>query len=279
MNRLVLLSLATLLTTPVARAQESTNVPAATMPGQGSFYLREKVSAVKMSGSSPRHLGNKDVYTASTSLWYGITRDIALGFEVPVTYYDPSFEHKRFTQTGLGFADMPLTFKWRPLKHDIGPLSTIMFAINGGIELPSGYDGYSSNSFDPFVGAALTVVADRHGFNQSVSYKFQGDADWFLYARRAGDGDADALRFDTSYLYRLHPSEFSKTANAGTYLQVEFNGLYETNGDLEMLMGVGLLYEAPKWAVEATVAAPVGANARQRQEADIVFTIGFRYLF
>jgi hypothetical protein len=279
MNRCVTALLALVSCTAPALAQESTNVPAATTPGEGGFYLREKFSVMKMSGTRPIFRGNKDVYTLSTTLTYGVTRDLALSLEVPLANYDPSIEHKRFTEVGAGLLDMPLTVKYRLVKYDIGPLSSASLAVWGGVEIPSGADGFSSNSYDPYVGAAVTVVAGRHGFNQAVSYKFQGDADWFFYAKRAGDGDADALRFDTSYLYRVWPDEFTSERNAGTYLQLELNGLYETNGDIELMLGGGILYEAPRYAIEATVAVPVHGYVRQRQETDVVFTVGFRYLF
>ena len=63
--------------------------------------------------------------------------------------------------------------KYRILKEDSGGIDTVRAAIMAGAEVASGDDrDFSSLSFNPHIGAVLTVVRGRHGFNVAVDYLF-----------------------------------------------------------------------------------------------------------
>ncbi len=271
----VAIVLSLLCTTAPCRAQEATHTPAATQPAAGGFYVRQKVQYLGFGNDPSPEQREIDQIVSTTTLTYGLRRDMSLSLALPVVYE----EKQQGGSTGreVGVEDLSLTFKYRPVQIDLGPIDSVRLAVLGGVEFPSGDGDFSSHSLDPFLGVVFTAILGRHGINQSVSYKFNTGGDEF--AIRPGDGPDDALRYDTAYLFRLSPKEYAADTEASTYLTVELNGLYETNGDNEVLMGPGILYEARSFALEAAIGLPVVQDVRHRPEVDVVITLGLRILF
>jgi hypothetical protein len=279
MGRLPTLALGLALLAPAGLAfgQEATNTPAATQPGVGKWYLRQRVQYFNL-GDDPSPLDRDiDKVVATTALSYGITRELSATLTLPLTlsFEDPAGPAGSDTQFGAG--DASVSFKWRPFQWDLNPVDSVRVAFFGGVEAPTGTGDLGSHSWDPFAGVVFTTILGRHGFNQALSYKFNTGGDEFNSA--AGDGPSDALRYDTSYLLRLDPAEYSAETTAATYLTVELNGLYETNGDNEILLGPGILYEARTFAVEATIGFPIVQDVDHRPSTDLMVTLGFRILF
>jgi hypothetical protein len=259
-----------------ALAQEATNTPAATQPAQGSLYLRQKFQYIALGDDPSPEDRDVDKFISTTSLSYGLERNVSLTLDIPLAYAIE--ETSAGTERYLGFNDIALGVKYRPVQIDLNPIDSVRFAVFGGIEIPSGFDDdLSSHSWDPFIGGIFTAILGRHGINQSVSYKFNYGGDEF--STRAGDGPSNALRYDTAYLFRLSPAEYTPETSAATYLTLELNGLYETNGDNEIMFGPGILYEARTFAVEASVGVPILSDVEERPETDLVVTLGFRILF
>lgn len=272
----VLLGVAVVGMPYAAWGQEATNTPAATQPAAGKLYLRQKFQYLRL-GSDPSPADREiDKFVSTTTLTYGITRDLSASVAVPLVY---SAEDAQMgdTEHEFGVNDIAVLLKYRPFQMDLNPLDSLRFAVYAGVEIPSGDGDMSSHSFDPMVGGVFTAILGRHGFNQSVSYKFNTGGD--LYNTRAGDGPDDALRYDTAYLFRLSPETYGPDTTGATYLTVEMGGLYETNGDNEILLGPGVLYEARTFALEATIGFPIVQDVDERPRTDLVVTLGFRILF
>lgn len=271
------LALAALAPAGLASAQEATNTPAATQPGVGKWYLRERVQYISLGDDPSPEDRDIDKVVATTALTYGITRELSATFTLPLTlsFEDPA--GPAGTSTESGAQDASLSLKWRPFQWDLNPVDSVRVAFFGGVEAPTGTRDLGSHSWDPFAGAVFTAILGRHGFNQALSYKVNTGGDEF--STIAGDGRDDALRYDTSYLFRLDPARYSASTKAATYLTLELNGLYETNGDNEVLFGPGILYEARTFALEAALGFPILQDVDQRPETDLMVTLGFRLLF
>lgn len=265
------------LSATFAHAQEATNTPAATQPSVGQWYFREKVQYFNLGDDPSAERRDIDKIVATTLLSYGITRDLSASLELPLalSFEEPAGSSDKDTE--LGANDLSLSLKWRPFQWDLNPVDSVRLAFFGGVEAPTGSGDFGSHSWDPFAGAVFTTILGRHGLNQAISYKLNTGGDAFN--TRAGDGPDDALRYDTSYLFRLSPNEYSAETTAATYLTLELNGLYETNGDNEILLGPGILYEARTFALEASIGFPIVQDVDERPETDLVVTVGFRFLF
>lgn len=275
--RMVGLALTLGLSAAAAYGQEATNTPAATQPGVGSWYLRERIQFVRMSDDPSPQDREIDKWISTTALTYGITRELSATLTMPLVYSVEDAAGVSGSDTEFGAGDASLSLKWRPFQWDLNPVDSVRVAFTAGVETPTGTGDLGSHSWDPYAGVIFTCILGRHGFNQGLSFKHNTGGDEF--STTPGDGTSDALRYDTAYLFRVDPAAYSADTHAATYLTLEFNGLYETNGDNEALLGPGILYEARTHALEATVGFPVLQDVDERPETDLVVTVGFRLLF
>jgi hypothetical protein len=271
------LALALGLPAAAALGQEATNTPAATQPGVGSWYLRERVQFVRMSDDPSPQDREIDKWIATTALTYGISRELSATLTLPLVYSIEDADGASGRDAEFGAGDASLSLKWRPFQWDLNPVDSVRVAFIGGVETPTGTGDLGSHSWDPYAGVIFTCILGRHGFNQGLSYKHNTGGDEF--STTPGDGPDDALRYDTAYLFRVDPAAYTADTHAATYLTLELNGVYETNGDNEALLGPGILYEARTHALEATIGFPVMQDVDERPETDLMVTVGFRLLF
>lgn len=170
-----------------------------------------------------------------------------------------------------------LSLKWRFWQHDPGPIDTNRLALIGGVRMPTGTDGLSSDGWDPMLGLIFTRVSGRHGMNASLTYRVSTDG--LANPIRAGTGTDDLLTLETSYLYRLSPSEYTSETEASWYFTVESFVDYETNGDLAWRVAPGVLYEARRFTVELSPIVPIVNDTDHRAELEWGLALGVRVLF
>jgi len=175
----------------------------------------------------------------------------------------------------FGIADSTLLVKWRVFQDDPAPAETTRFSLVGGLQIPGDSDftwDSSSNAFDPIIGCVFSMVRGRHGFNADALWEFYtgGDRD---------QGKGDSLRFDASYLFRLAPVQYTAETTGAFYAVAELNGFYDVNGDRELFFSPGLMYEARRFTLDATVMIPVYQNVDYRAETEIVVGFGVRISF
>ena len=267
-----------LLGNSIASAQEATSTPSTTQPAMGHFAFREtlrysQLGTDPVSGDTDQHM-----LVAQSTLQYGVTGSLSLSLDIPAILADIRRTSSGSTDTDSGFADITLTAKYRIWKNDSSPLNTTRLSVIGGLELPTGDGAYSSDSVDPIAGLVLMSIIDRWGFSQAIRYKFNTSGSGHG-TKLAGDGPADALRHDTALLYRLDPAVYSAQTKAAVYAMLECNGLYETNGDYELTLAPGILYEATTFAVEFSVIVPAYERVTNRAALSWGVALGVRFLF
>jgi len=259
-----------------AAAQQATNSPSATQTSKGVWSVRERSNLTRYEQDMPT--GDRTImrWTHETIFMYGLEGDLAAMLHVPVI--DRRIDGPgagNDDATGLG--DVTLMGQYRFLQQDTGPINTLRGALQFGVEIPSYDDEFSSDSFDPILGAAFTRIDGRHGTGAAVLWKFNtGDQDDPI---AGGNSSDDALYYNGSYLYRLSPKAYQSDTTASFYFQTELNGLYETNGDHELLIAPGLLYEATTWAAEVSVRLPMVEDVDHRPETRWSVVMGLRLLF
>ncbi len=259
-----------------AHAQQATNSPSATQVSKDVWAVRERSRFTRFDQDMPGGDRVIEEWTHETIIMYGLTGDLAAMLHVPVTV-SRSEGPGPANDDHAGVGDMMLMGQYRFFQDDSGPINTFRAAALFGVEVPSGDEQLSSDSFDPFLGLSFTQIDGRHGTGGSILYKFNtGDRDDPI----AGGNDSDdALFYNTSYLYRLAPEAYQADTTASFYFQNELNGLYETNGDHELFYSPGLLYEATNWAAEVSVQLPIYQEVDDRPEAQWAVVLGIRLLF
>jgi hypothetical protein len=257
------------------RAQEATFTPSATQPSVGRVIVKHLITFDRYDNASEEAGPEGRDVRFTTTAQLGITPTLSASLEIPFVVRRVDDEPESRTLRDLG--DLRLGVKWRFWQHDPGPVDTLRLAARAGVELPTGADGLSSDGVDPYVGLVFMAIVGRHGFNQSLEYTMTTDAARIRFG--PGGSLADVLRFDSAYLFRLAPEEYDDDTAGSLYAMLELSGAYETNGDTEVLLSPGLLWEAPNYALEAAIRVPVHADLEHRPEREVSFAIGIRFLF
>jgi hypothetical protein len=277
-------------------AQEPIHSPAAIQPSAGTFLLRQQFTYVRSEDNRPGAAGaDFDQWVSWTRLNYGLNSDVALTLDVPLVHRNVRGGQAAINddsgggQAGgggrdvaLALDDITLGLKLRLFKIDTGPVDTTRASLIAAVELPTGTDGLSSNSWDFTLGAAVTSILGRHGLDAAVRWRFNtggGDDDPRQVPTFPGMGPADALLYDAAYLFRVAPAAYAAGSNHATYLVLEANGVYETNGDHVLMLSPGLMFEARNFAAEISIQLPAWSDVEHRPETRFTVTAGLRFLF
>lgn len=277
---LVMLSIGAALVVPTAaRAQAPMNGESATQPSPGQVLLRPMFHYYRLEVDSPNPFvrGKLEAFDVETSLDVGLRHDVALSLRVPVELRRRSFSFLGGTDDDEGVGDLTLLAKWRIWKADTNALDTARLSLLGGIDIRSGDDPFTSDAYSPRLGLAYTQVFGRHGFNGSLGWTFTtGGNDDPVFA---GESTADVFRYDLAYLFRLAPAAYTAETEGAWYAIAQVDGTYETNGDHELLLAPGIMYEAKTWALEFSVQLPGWESLDHRPETEYVLQSGFRLTF
>lgn len=287
--------------TAAARAQQAIHTDAAVQPSAGHLLFRQLFTFGSL-GRDPTGFGHQvREYIATTDLTYGATSHLALtaripvmwqsvdssvidhsghgggGFPFPFPFPDPGSTTAHPLGSDFGLDDITVGFKWRIYEHDFGPIETMRVALLAAVETPTGEDAYSSDSWDPIIGGVISYIEGRNGVNFSAQWKFNtGRHPINLHP---GMGEDNALFYNASYLFRILPGAYSSTSRDATYLVLEGNGIYETNGDHELLLAPGIMWEGKSTAIEASVQFPIYQEMENRPKTNLTITVGIRFLF
>ncbi len=268
--------LACTLTTDDVRAQQPTNSPSATMPAPGLLSLRVMVRYNRF-GDDPTGAGRRvDAFRQMLHGTYGIVPGL-------VAFGETALEQEKIDAPGSddgtqsGLADTVLGVRYRFLRHDTGPIDTLRMAVQAAARLPTGANAFSTDTVTPSIGINLTMIRGRHGLNATAKYVLTtGSTPQQLYP---GDGRADLVRVSATHLYRLAPASYAESSGDAWFTQLELIGSAETNGDVSLEIAPGVLYEARRWAGEASVLLPIAEDLEHRPRRELGIALGIRLLF
>lgn len=257
-----------------AFGQQAILTTAPTLPSKGQVVTRHLLTFTSFDDGTTE---GEDV-TILNSVALGLSGELGIQFDLPYRFRDVEGLAGGEEVDTSGLFDSDISLKWRVWKHDLGPVDTARLALVGGAQLPTGADRFSSDSVDPFLGAAFMYIGGRHGFGASARWLFTtGGVDGPSVL--PGDSTEDVLELDGAYLFRLAPEVYGEDFVASWYAVAEVSTIYETNGDLEAFFAPGILYEAPRFALEANVQVPIGQDLSSRPEREVIVTVGLRVLF
>ncbi len=257
-------------------AQEAMYTAAATMPSPGVSVIREQIHYYRYGGNPNTGADHTDQAEFMTSWQYGLARGLSLSLDVPAVIRNTVDNDTNDFDKGV--EDLDLMLKYRVYQDDSGGIDTFRIALMGGVAFASGDDSdFSSQSVNPHIGVVATEVRGRHGFNQEIHYYFNtgGDTD----DNYGGEGPADALRLNVSYLYRIAPDFYRSTTTGAWYITAELNYLYETNSDHDLRLSPGLMYEGRRFAFELMSQFPVYQDVEERPKMVVGIGVGVRFTF
>ena len=260
-----------------AHAQTPINAPGAMQPSTGTGVLHIMPMYRRLDSFGPDNQQSANEYTVLAQVAYGLAKNVGIQFDVPMVYSNVKMVGGS-NDDEIGLADSTVLLKWRIFQDDPAPTETTRVSLVAGMQIPGTVDGWqwdASDGWDPIVGLVFSTVRGRHGFNADVLWEFY--TGWGGDGR--DDGSSDSLRADASYLFRLAPAQYSAETTGAWYAVAELNAYYDTNGDRTLFFSPGVMYEARKFTLDATVMIPVYEDVDQRPEVDIVIGVGVRVSF
>ncbi len=246
------------------------NSDVAFTPRKGGSILRLQYAYTEAHGSA-------DILHARTTgvratFIHGVREDFALIVSAP--YVHREVDKLDADGFGLelrhdGIADITVLGKYRFWQKDSGPLESVRWAVLGGINVRSGDSKFSSDSYDPIVGAVYSWRRDRAHLDADLVYQFN------TAGGRAGH---DTLRYDLAYSFRLFPAVFRTERPRAIDVIAELNGRYTTDGSHELFLSPGLQFATERWSIEASVQFPVAQElAGDAMEIDYRVVFGVRF--
>jgi hypothetical protein len=260
----LLISVAFVFLASPAWSQEAIFTRSATQPAAGVLAWRQQFRWMD-------YTGDMTELSTRTMLSYGIAGNLAIEAQLPIISMTGGWHEA----TGAG--DLLLLAKTRIWQRHDSAIDTARIGVFGGAAVPLGPDALTGGGVDPVAGAVYMQVMGRHGINVSAQYQLTTNGTW--HPLMPGAGEADLIRADAAYLWRIAPVEYSLENDAAWYLTLEANSFWETNGDRELLLAPGLLYEGTQIALEIGVQLPVARCVMERPAQGVGVTAGFRLLF
>ena len=257
-----------------AAAQTPINAPGAMQPSTGTGIVHEMFMYREIGSDPASGILDGREYIALTQVAYGWRNNVSLQFDAPIVANDLNVTpSSNVDDDEFGVGDMVLWAKYRIYQNDPKPTDTTRFSLIGGLQIPGNtrFEMDSSNdAWDPIIGGVFSTVCGRNGFN--------ADALWEFYT---GDDDtqSDSLRYDGSYLFRLSPEQYTADTKGALYAVMELNGFYGTNGDNELYLSPGIMYESHTFTLDATIMIPVWQDVHHRAESEFLVGVGIRLSF
>jgi hypothetical protein len=268
-------ALAALAINAAALAQSPINAPGEMQPSAGTG-IYHAMFMYRETGSDPfRGERGSQEYVQLSQIAYGITYDLSVQFDIPVGYRDVDAAAGSSAEDELGVGEIEMLFKQRLWQHNPGPTDTIRWGLLGGVQMPGDIHlmemDNSIDAWNPILGTVFSAVLGRHGFNTSVMYE------WYT----GGDGPeySDTFHYDASYLFRIDPAQYTAETTGAWYAMAELNAHYDLNGDHEIYISPGIMYEARKFTFDATLMIPVYQDVQWRGESEFVVGLGLRISF
>lgn len=263
-----------------ASAQEPINAAdSATQPSPGHAIFMEQVRFLRLDLDETRwdQRGDVDDVIFLSTLNVGVKSNLSLSLRFPILFRDREFDADDSSEREEGIGDVTVLAKWRFLQLDTSPLDTLRVSLIGGAQIRTGDSPFTTDGYNPILGLAMTKIGGRHGFNGSLEWTFTtvGNEEPVY----AGESTADLFRYDLAYLFRMWPKAYEADTPGAWYAVCELNGLYETNGDNELFLSPGLMYEATTWTAELSFQWPAWQRIEHRAEAEFAVVAGVRFSF
>ena len=257
---------ALLLLSGILPAQQASWTTAPTLPSEGHWVLRE--TAYVKRHETPLE-NRRTTKTLSSRLSYGLDGERAVFLDAPLRGIG--------RHHGPDLGDVAVGWKWRFHQENPGPVDTVRASLSLGATLPTGEERFTADELVPFAELAWMKITGKMGLCSSLALRGEGERyERALYPGETGDA---SLRYAGALVWRVAPDAYSEKLEAATYLTIETVADLDEGGDSEISLAAGLLYEAPSYAAEISLALPVSSDLSDRPESNGALLFGLRFLW
>ena len=201
---------------------------------------------------------NLNIWRSVTAMGYGINEKLAVFTVVPIINREMTIGPVSTNASGL--ADIKSFVRYQIYQND-GPGRTTRIAGFGGVNIPTGKTGQTSDgSTDFFGGLIYTRASTNWNFDGQIKYTANGQKNTF----QRGNETA----FDASLQYRINGRNNNVNTNGYLYTVLEASLVYTGRNEIANLADInsggtttyitpGLQYATKRWIAETAVKIPV----------------------
>jgi len=257
------------------------SVDAGLTPAEDRWILRTQLRYMQRD-DDPTSMGRKmDKYILNTALAYGLRRNLTLMLKQPAVHQEMSMAASTIKDTGL--ADLGLLVKYGIYRRNT-PEYTFGVATTLGLELPTGGDAFTSETWDLKPGLYLSWRRSSLASDLNIAYTWNGFADEGIN----GIDPGDELSIDWALAYQFSLGETADISLAPvlelSYKNISPNRLKGHNvtdtGESIFFLSPGIKFTKSSFILEALVQLPVSQEQKGSQlKRDTGIIIGMRFMF
>lgn len=257
------------------------SVDAGLTPAQDRWIVRTQLRYMSR-GDDPTGAGREmEMYNMPVVLAYGYRPDLTLLVRQGIGHTRMSAGGKTMSDTGLG--DLFVLGKYRLYRRNT-PEYTFGIAPTLGLELPTGEDGFTSETWDLQPGLFTSWRSGPWASDLSVSYKWNGVS----HGNDAGVNPGDELSLD---LALAHQFSIGSTADTSITPVLEFSYRHLSSdhssgrdlantGESLFFISPGVKYTKSSIILETLVQIPVWQDQKGTQlEQGTRLIVGARVMF
>lgn len=257
------------------------SVDAGLTPGQDRWIFRTQMRYMER-GDDPTAMGREmKMYAFPAVLAYGLTSDFTIMARQMIMRREMTSTMMTERQTGLG--DFFVMAKYKAYRLNTSSY-TIGVAPSLGLEIPSGEDAFTSDSWDLYTGIFMSLRNGPRAMDLNLAWK------WNDFTGKETDGidPGDELSLNGAIAYQFNIGDNARSAVAPVLeLSYEKIGADQADGqnvadtgESVLFLSPGLKYSMSFLIAEALLQVPVYQNREGSQlERESVLILGLRLLF
>lgn len=257
------------------------SVDAGLTPAEDRWIVRTQLRYMQRH-DDPTIMGRRtERYLFNAVVAYGFRRNLTLILKQPAVHQKMSMTGSTNRETGL--ADLSLLAKYKIYRHNTR-VYTFGAAATLGLELPTGADAFTSDTWDLKPGLYLSWRRGRWASDFNIDYAWNGFAD-----DGAGDIDpGDELSMDWSLAHQFSIGREADTTLAPV-LEISYknitgdrldNRTVKNTGETILYFSPGLKFTKSSFILEALAQIPVWQDQEGSQlEQSTVILAGMRFMY
>ncbi|MHC4693053.1 MAG: transporter [Planctomycetota bacterium] len=284
MKRLLLISFGSVINLSLIAASASAagiSVDAGLTPAEDRWIFRTQVRYMRRT-DDPTGMDRKmSTYAFPTILAYGVRPDLTL--MVRQTIKSQKMSMAGSSSRNTDFDDLFVLGKYKLYRRNT-PDYTFGIASTLGLELPTGRDPFTSETWDLQPGIYTSWRSGPWATDFNIAYTWNGFAD----KGEGGLNPGDELSLDWALAYQFSIGEKAR-ASLAPVLELSYKNIgadrlhsddVENTGESVFYVSPGIKYTMSSFILEALLQIPVWQDQKGSQlERDMTVIFGARYMF
>lgn len=257
------------------------SIDAGLTPAEDRWIIRTQARYMKRKGD-PTHMGREmTTYSFPTIVAYGVRPDFTLMLKQTVKHQDSEMGGNHNKTTGL--ADLFILSKYKVYRRNT-PEYIFGIAATLGLELPTGAETFTSNTWDLVPGLYTSWRSGPWAWDMGISYAWNGFAD----RGRNSINPGDEFSLDWAIAYQFSLGDDARTSIAPV-LEVSYKNIspdrryghdVSNTGESVLYISPGVKFTKSSFILEGLLQLPVWQDQKGTLlERGFGVIVGVRFMF